>query len=39
MRGLNKVTLIGILCKDPETQVVKGSIHLAKFNLSTTKIT
>jgi len=31
MKGLNKLTLIGNLGKDPETQVLKGCVHLAKF--------
>jgi single-strand DNA-binding protein len=37
MRGLNKVTLIGNLGKDPETQVLEGGIHLAKFTLATSE--
>jgi len=37
MRGLNKVTLIGNLGKDPETQILEGGIHLAKFTLATSE--
>lgn len=37
MRGLNKVTLIGNLGKDPEVQVLNGSIFVAKFTLATTE--
>ena len=37
MRGLNKVTLIGNLGKDPEIQVLDGGIHLAKFTLATSE--
>ncbi len=36
MRGLNKVTLIGNLGKDPELQTLEGKIAVAKFNLATT---
>lgn len=35
MRGLNKVTLIGNLGKDPESQVLDGNIVLTKFTLAT----
>lgn len=37
MRGLNKVTLIGNLGKDPEFKYVEGNIALAKFSLATTE--
>jgi len=37
VRGLNKATLIGQLGKDPETQVLDGGIHLAKFTLATSE--
>ncbi|GGF24253.1 single-stranded DNA-binding protein [Hymenobacter cavernae] len=37
MRGLNKVTLIGNLGKDPEVQVLEGNIAVAKFSLATTE--
>jgi single-strand DNA-binding protein len=37
MRGLNKVTLIGNLGKDPETQTLEGGVSLAKFSLATTE--
>jgi single-strand DNA-binding protein len=35
MKGLNKVTLIGNLGKDPEISVLEGEITLAKFTLAT----
>lgn len=35
MRGLNKVTLIGNLGKDPEIQTLDGNIKVAKFSLAT----
>lgn len=38
MRGLNKVTLIGNLGKDPEIQQLEGNITVAKFSLATTEI-
>jgi single-strand DNA-binding protein len=38
MRGLNKVTLIGNLGKDPEVQTIEGNIKIAKFSLATTEI-
>lgn len=38
MRGLNKVTLIGNVGKDPETQQLEGNIKVAKFSLATTEI-
>ena len=34
MRGLNKVTLIGNLGKDPEVQTLDGGINVAKFSLA-----
>jgi single-strand DNA-binding protein len=37
MKGLNKVTLIGNLGKDPEMQVLKGGVDLAKFTLATSE--
>jgi single-strand DNA-binding protein len=37
MRGLNKVTLIGNLGKDPEIQILEGNIKVAKFSLATTE--
>ena len=38
MRGLNKVTLIGNLGKDPDVQTLEGNIKVAKFSLATTDI-
>ena len=38
MRGLNKVTLIGNLGKDPEIQTLEGNISVAKFSLATTEV-
>jgi single-strand DNA-binding protein len=37
MRGLNKVTLIGNLGKDPEIQTLEGNVKVAKFSLATTE--
>ncbi len=37
MKGLNKVTLIGNLGKDPEIQILEGAIKVAKFSLATTE--
>jgi single-strand DNA-binding protein len=37
MRGLNKVTLIGNLGKEPEVQTLDGGIVVAKFSLATTE--
>jgi single-strand DNA-binding protein len=37
MRGLNKVTLIGNLGKDPELTVLEGNISVVKFPLATTE--
>ena len=37
MRGLNKVTLIGNLGKEPEYQQLEGSVSVAKFSLATTE--
>ena len=37
MRGVNKVTLIGNLGKDPELQYLEGNIAVAKFPLATTE--
>lgn len=38
MRGLNKVSLIGNLGKDPENVKVNGDIAVSKFTLATTEI-
>ena len=37
MKGLNKVTLIGNLGKNPELQELEGGITLAKFTLATSE--
>lgn len=37
MRGLNKVTLIGNLGKDPEVQTLQEDIKVAKFSLATSE--
>ena len=37
MRGLNKVTLIGNLGKDPEIQVLDGNVPVARFSLATSE--
>jgi single-strand DNA-binding protein len=37
MRGLNKVTLIGNLGKDPEIQTLQENIKVAKFSLATSE--
>jgi single-strand DNA-binding protein len=37
MRGLNKVTLIGNLGKDPEIQTLEGGVSVAKFSVATTE--
>lgn len=37
MRGVNRVTLIGNLGKDPELQHLEGNIAVAKFPLATTE--
>jgi single-strand DNA-binding protein len=37
MRGLNKVTLIGNLGKDPEINILDGNISVAKLSLATTE--
>ncbi len=37
MRGLNKVTLIGNLGKDPDVQSLEKNIKVAKFSLATTE--
>lgn len=37
MRGVNKVTLLGHLGKDPEIQFLEGNIAVAKFSLATTE--
>lgn len=38
MRGVNKVTLIGNIGRDPEVQVIEGNIPVAKFPLATTEM-
>jgi single-strand DNA-binding protein len=37
MKGVNKVTLLGNLGKDPDIQVLEGNIKVAKFSLATTE--
>jgi single-strand DNA-binding protein len=37
MRGVNRVTLIGNLGKDPDIQFLEGNIAVAKFPLATTE--
>ena len=37
MAGLNKVTLIGNLGKDPEIQYLEGNIPVSKFTMATTE--
>lgn len=37
MAGLNRVTLIGHLGKDPELNYLEGNITVAKFSLATTE--
>jgi single-strand DNA-binding protein len=37
MKGLNKVTLIGNLGKDPDVQQLEGNLNVAKFSLATTE--
>ena len=37
MRGVNRVTLIGNLGKDPDVQNLEGNIAVAKFPLATTE--
>jgi len=37
MRGLNKVTLLGNLGKDPDVQVLEGNVAVAKFSLATSE--
>lgn len=37
MRGLNKVTLIGNLGKEPEITTLEGNISVAKLSLATTE--
>jgi single-strand DNA-binding protein len=38
MRGLNRVTLIGNLGKDPDVQYLEGNVSMAKFPLATTEM-
>ncbi|OGX87065.1 single-stranded DNA-binding protein [Hymenobacter glacialis] len=37
MRGLNKVTLIGNLGKDPGINVLEGNVPVARFSVATTE--
>ena len=37
MRGLNRVTLIGNLGKDPELKTLEGCVSVAKFSLATSE--
>lgn len=37
MRGVNRVTLIGNLGRDPELQYLEGNIAVSKFSLATTE--
>ena len=37
MKGLNKVSLIGNLGKDPEVQYLEGNITVAKLSVATTE--
>jgi len=37
MRGVNRVTLVGNLGKDPDMQFLEGNIAVAKFSLATTE--
>lgn len=37
MRGVNKVTLIGNVGKDPDIQYIEGNLIVAKFPLATTE--
>ncbi len=37
MRGVNRVTLVGNLGKDPDMQFLEGNIGVAKFSLATTE--
>ena len=36
MKGVNRVTLVGHLGKDPEMLFLEGNIAVAKFSLATT---
>ena len=38
MRGVNKITLLGNLGKDPEVQTLQGDIKVAKFSLATSEV-
>lgn len=38
MRGVNKVTLVGNLGRDPDIQYIEGEIPVAKFPLATTEM-
>ena len=37
MQGINKVSLIGNIGKEPEINVLEGNIKVAKFSLATTE--
>jgi single-strand DNA-binding protein len=37
MKGLNKVTLIGNIGKDPEIQILEGNIKVAKCSIATSE--
>jgi single-strand DNA-binding protein len=37
MQGLNKITLVGNLGKDPEINSIEGNIKVAKFTLATSE--
>jgi len=37
VKGLNKVTVIGNIGKDPEVQTLEGGTTLAKFPLATSE--
>lgn len=37
MRGLNRVTLIGNVGKDPETKILEGNLSVCRLSLATTE--
>jgi single-strand DNA-binding protein len=37
MKGMNRVTLIGNLGKDPEKKILEGQVSVAKFTLATSE--
>jgi single-strand DNA-binding protein len=37
LQGLNKVTLIGNLGKDPEINLIDGNVKVARFNMATSE--